>query len=87
MFTDTSGKSYCCKVLNNRRYSKIFHNYRLTIPYAFALLCVIYINQYIPRGPLAFAYKLGSSKICKDNWWKNLLYLTDIYREDQVRFT
>ena len=62
--------------------------YRLTIPYAFALLAVIYIFPYIPKGPYGFAYDSGERSTpqqCRKNWYLNLLYVSDtIYRNTGV---
>ena len=52
------------------------YSHRLTIPYAFALAMVIYIEEYLPTGPLAPIASYGQES-CRRYSWTNLLYIND----------
>ena len=58
----------------------------MTIPYAFVILSIIYINPYMPKGPLSVAYDLGAQN-CRDYWWVNLLYMNDFIHQDKQVWT
>lgn len=47
---------------------------RLTIPYGVVILCSIYLLKYLGSGPIYYKINIVS-QLCRDNWWKNLIYL------------
>ena len=84
--TDTSG----IEILKCERFFIVYvltnSASRLTIPYAFVILSIIYINPYMPKGPLSIAYGLGAQN-CRDYWWVNLLYMNDFIHQDKQVWT
>lgn len=81
-FTDTSGKRLYSSSYGYLRFHIIIFAFRISIPYAFALLTIIYINPYMPKGPLSMVYGF-SAQNCRDYWWVNLLYMNDFLHQDK----
>ncbi|XP_053969261.1 nose resistant to fluoxetine protein 6 [Anastrepha ludens] len=60
----------------------IFRYLRLTIPYGFAiLLSGVYFEN--PGGPLWRHIFEREQLACRKNWWANLLYINNYYRNDE----
>ncbi|XP_039970460.1 nose resistant to fluoxetine protein 6 [Bactrocera tryoni] len=74
--------------LSNREYVEVFIKFnifrylRLTVPYAFViLLSGVYFEN--PGGPLWRHIVEREQLACRKNWWVNLLYINNYYRNNE----
>ncbi|CAH1772540.1 unnamed protein product [Owenia fusiformis] len=61
----------------------IFHRWwRLTIVYAAILMVYINLQPYLSNGPIV-PEQVTDRENCLTNWWKNILYINNIYKYRQ----
>ncbi|XP_046563521.1 nose resistant to fluoxetine protein 6-like [Haliotis rubra] len=61
------------------------HRYwRLTPVYMIFIMAYTGLLRHLVEGPLPTADKLKHSDYCRSNWWTNLLYINNIYKNDEM---
>ncbi|XP_046563545.1 nose resistant to fluoxetine protein 6-like [Haliotis rubra] len=61
------------------------HRYwRLTPVYMIVVMAYTGFMRHLAEGPLSNADSLKDAENCRSNWWTNLLYINNIYKNDEM---
>ncbi|XP_067686795.1 nose resistant to fluoxetine protein 6-like [Haliotis asinina] len=61
------------------------HRYwRLTPVYMIVIMVYTGFMRHLVDGPMSNAVRLNDAENCHSNWWTNLLYINNIYKNDEM---